>query len=111
MVTKGLPLLSYNTTYRYLIEWNQYQFLHKLQVQICFCLLLMVSLSMFMSIYHLLKVTMLILLCLAVSASLPSYFLPNFFLLLSWPCSNLVLLTPGLGLLFLLDRHQEHVSR
>jgi hypothetical protein len=71
----------------------------------------MVSLTMFMSIHHLLKLVMLILLSLAVSSSLPSYFSPSFLPNLPWSCENVVLLTPGLLLLFLLDRNQEHVSR
>ena len=82
-----------------------------LQVQLCFCLLLMISLAMFMSIYHLLKLVMLLFLSLAMSSSLPSYFTPSFLLNLPWPYENVVLLTPGLLLLFFLDRNQEHVSR
>ena len=81
------------------------------QVQLCYCLLFMVSLTMFMSICHLLKLVMLILLSLVVSSSLPSYFSPSILPNLPWPCENVVLLTPGLLLLFFLDRNQEHVSR
>jgi hypothetical protein len=66
---------------------------------------------MFMSIYHLLKLAMLLLLSLAVSASLPSYFSPSFLPNHPWPCENVLWLTPGLLLLFFLDRNQEHVSR
>ena len=76
-----------------------------LQVQLCFCLLLMISLAMFMSIYHLLKLPMLILLSLVVSSSLPSYFSPSFLPNLPWSCENVLWLTPGLLLLFFLDRN------
>ena len=81
------------------------------QIQLCYCLLFMVSLTMFMSIYHILKLSMLILLSLAVSSSLPSYVSPSFLPNHPWPCENIVWLTPGLLLLFFLDRKKEHVSR
>ena len=88
---------------------TEYSFLP--QIQLCYCLLFLVSLTMFMSIYHLLKLPMLILLSLVVSSSLPSYFSPSFLPNLPWSCENVLWLTPGLLLLLFLDRNQEHVSR
>ena len=78
------------------------------QVHICFCLLFMMSISIFISIYHILKLSMLLLLSLAMSSSLPSYLPPS---ILPWPCNNMLLLTPAILLLFLQDRRQEHIAR
>ena len=100
-----IQVLYYNNN----ISLAKYLFLF--QVQICYCFLFMVSLTMSMSIYHLLKLSMLILVSLLVSYSLPSYFLPSFLPFLPWPLKNIILLIPGLTLLFFLDRNQEHVSR
>jgi hypothetical protein len=82
-----------------------------LQLHLCYCLLFMISLTMHMSAYHLMKGSMLTLLTLVVSASLPSYFQSRFLLFIPWPLQNFLLLSPGLMLLFVLDRYQEFNSR